>query len=104
MERDFIFRSSVSWGLKPLYHLMDIGCLLRLWDYYDANVGLSSTPPSLSLLLDSLKDIGNKLGHYLDELESKEGQFSCDRIHVEVNLNEDLSEALKINLREWRHI
>ena len=45
--------------------------------------------PNLPLHLwgkNTLVDIGNKLGHYLDSADPKGGQFRCACICVEVNL------------------
>jgi hypothetical protein len=52
----------------------------------------------------SLKDIGNKLGRFLDSVEPKGGQITCARICVEVNLEKGLPEAIKLSLGEWCHI
>jgi hypothetical protein len=51
----------------------------------------------------SLKEIGNKLGHYLDRAEPKGNLYSCARICVEVDLEKGLPEALQINLDQWSH-
>ena len=52
----------------------------------------------------SLKDIGNKLGRFLDSVEPKGDQFTCARICVEVNLEKGLPEAIQLSLGEWCHI
>jgi hypothetical protein len=47
----------------------------------------------------SLQAIGNRLGHYIDKADPKD-QYSCARICVEVDLEIDLSEAVKLKVGE----
>jgi hypothetical protein len=62
--------------------------------------------PHLMLILwdeCSLREIGNKLGHFIDRVEPKGNLYSCVRICVEVDLDKRLLEALQINLHGWSH-
>lgn len=52
---------------------------------------------------DSLKHIGNALGKFIDRAKSKD-QYDCARICVEVDLEEGLSEAIKIKVGNWMHV
>lgn len=52
---------------------------------------------------DSLKDIGNKLGKYIDKTEPKKGMFQFARICVEVDLEKGLLEAIHLILDNWSH-
>ena len=45
-----------------------------------------------------LKDIENKLGLFIDQIEPKGKIFSCAQICMEVDLEKGLHKALQINL------
>ena len=51
---------------------------------------------------DSLKRIGNEIGHFIDKADKK-GQYSCARICVEVDLEAGLPEAVKLTVGSWTH-
>jgi hypothetical protein len=51
----------------------------------------------------SLQIIGNALGKYIDQAARKD-QYSCARICVEVDLEEGLPEAIKLNVAGWTHV
>jgi hypothetical protein len=105
-DRDLVFRSGP-------YFMGSRGLFLAPWTL-DFNPGAEITAapvwvrlPHLPLHLwgkSSLKDIGNKLGRFLDSVEPKGGQITCARICVEVNLEKGLPEAIKLSLGEWCHI
>ena len=46
---------------------------------------------------DTLKRIGNGIGHFIDKADNK-GQYSCARICVEVDLEAGLPEAVKLTV------
>lgn len=51
----------------------------------------------------SLQIIGNALGKYIDQAARKD-QYSCDRICVEVDLEEGLPKAINLTFAGWTHI
>lgn len=51
----------------------------------------------------SLQIINNGLGKYIDQAARKD-QYSCARICVEVDLEEGLSEAIKLTVAGWAHV
>ena len=46
---------------------------------------------------DTLKRIGNRIGHFIDKADNK-GQYSCTRICVEVDLEAGLPEVVKLTV------
>jgi len=52
---------------------------------------------------DSLKHIRNTLGKFIDRANNKD-QYDCACIYVEVDLEVDLSEAVKIKVGNWTHM
>lgn len=71
------------------------GMYLSLWTlHFNPEQEITTTPvwvrlTHLPLILSddgTLKEIGNKLGHYLDRAEPKGNLYSCARICVEVDL------------------
>jgi hypothetical protein len=53
-----------------------------------------------------LQSIGDSLGKYIDRAKPISGMFmfSYARICVEVDLEKDLHEAIKLKLDDWTHI
>jgi hypothetical protein len=106
VDRDLVFRSGP-------YFMGSRGMFLAPWTL-DFNPGAEITAapiwvrlPHLPLHLwglSSLEEIGNKLGRFLDSAEPKGDQYTCTRICVEVNLENGLSDAIKLSLGEWCHI
>lgn len=105
-DRDLVFRSG------PFF-LGSRGLFLAPWILgFNPEEEITVAPvwvrlPHLLLHLwgkNSLEDIGNKLGCYLDSAEPKGNQFTCARICVEVNPEKGLPEALKITVGDWSHI
>jgi hypothetical protein len=105
-DRDLVFRSGP-------YFMGSRGLFLAPWTL-EFNPGAEITATSVWVRLphlplhlqgkNSLEDIGNKLGCFLDSVEPKGDQFTCARICVEVNLEKGLPEAIKLSLGEWCHI
>jgi hypothetical protein len=105
-DRDLVFRYGPYFmGLRGLF--------LAPWTLeFNPRAEITAAPvwvrlPHLPLHLwgrNSLEDIGNKLGHFLDSVEPKGDQFTRARIFVEVNLEKGLPEAIKLSLGEWCHI
>jgi hypothetical protein len=105
-DRDLVFRSGP-------YFMGSRGLFLAPWTLdFNPEAEITAAPvwvrlPHLPLHLwgiDSLEDIKNKLGHFLDKAEPKGDQFTYARICVEVNLEKGLLEAIKLSLGEWSHI
>jgi hypothetical protein len=105
-DRDLVFRSGP-------YFMGSRGLFLAPWTLeFNPGAEITAAPvwvrlPHLPLHLwgiNSLEDIGNKLGHFLDSVEPKGDQFTCARICVEVNLEKGLPEAINLSLGEWYHI
>jgi hypothetical protein len=103
---DLVFRSGP-------YFMGSRGLFLAPWTLdFNPEAEITAAPvwvrlPHLPLHLwgkSSLKDIGNKLGRFLDRAEPKGDQFTCARICVEVNLEKGLPEAIKLSLGDWCHI
>jgi hypothetical protein len=103
---DLVFRSGP-------YFMGSRGLFLAPWTLdFNPEAEITAAPvwvrlPHLPLHLwgtNSLEDIGNKLGRFLDRAEPKGDQFTCARICVEVNLEKGLLEAIKLSLGEWSHI
>jgi hypothetical protein len=103
---DLVFRSGP-------YFMGPRGLFLAPWTLdFNPEAEITAAPvwvrlPHLPLHLwgeSSLKDIGNKLGRYLDRAEPKGAQLTCARICVEVNLEKGLPEAIKLSLGDWCHI
>jgi hypothetical protein len=53
---------------------------------------------------ETIRNIGNTLGRYINRTKPREGQQACARIYVEVDLEKGLSEAIQLALDEWNHI
>jgi len=53
---------------------------------------------------DSVKEIGNAVGKYIDRSEPKDNMQACARICVEVDLGRGLPEAIKLKVDDWCHI
>jgi hypothetical protein len=52
----------------------------------------------------SLRNIGNSLGKYIDSIEPKANMFACARICVEVDLEKGLPEAILLKLDNWKQV
>jgi hypothetical protein len=105
-DRDLVFRSGP-------YFMGSRGLFLAPWTLdFNPRAKITAAPvwvrlPHLPLHLwgkRSLKDIGNKLGHYLDSVVPKGDQFTCARICVEFNLEKGLPKSIKLSLGEWCYI
>jgi len=105
-DRDLVFRSGP-------YFMGSRGLFLAPWTLdFNPEAEITAAPvwvrlPHLPLHLwgkSSLKDIGNKLGRFLESAEPKGDLFTCARICVEVNLEKGLPEAIKLTLGDWSHI
>jgi len=105
-DRDLVFRSGP-------YFMGSRGLFLAPWTLdFNPEAEITAAPvwvrlPHLPLHLwgkNSLKDIGNKLGRFLESTEPKGNIFHCARICVEVNLEKGLPEAIKLTLGDWYHI
>jgi len=105
-DRDLVFRSGP-------YFMGARGLFLAPWTLdFNPDAEITAAPvwvrlPRLPLHLwgkNSLKDIGNKLGRFLESADPKGDQFTCARICVEVNLEKGLPEAIKLTLGDWSHI
>jgi len=103
---DLVFRSGP-------YFMGSRGLFLAPWTPdFNPEAEITAAPvwvrlPHLPLHLwgiESLEDIGNKLGRYLDKADPKGDQYTCARICVEVNLEKGLPEAIKLSLGDWSHI
>ena len=53
---------------------------------------------------ESVKEIGNVVGKYIDRCEPKENMHVCARICVKVDLGKGLLEVIKIKVDQWTHI
>jgi hypothetical protein len=103
-DRDLIFRSGPYFmGARGLY--------LNRWtlDFNPEN-DIPSTVlvwvrlPFLPLHCwneETIKEIGNSLGWYIDNAEPKEGLQACAWICVEVDLKKRLPEVVKLKLYNW---
>jgi len=105
-ERDLVFRSGP-------YFMGSRGLFLAPWTLdFNPEAEITAAPvwvrlPHLPLHLwgkSSLKDIGNKLGRFLESTEPKGDIFTCARICVEVNLEKGLPEAIKLTMGDWSHV
>jgi hypothetical protein len=52
---------------------------------------------------DSLKYIGDKLGHYIDQVEPKGNIYSYARICVKIDFEKGLLKEIQLNLEGWSH-
>lgn len=106
LERDLIFRA--WWCFKGTIGLFISPSTLD----FSPNFEITFVPawiwiPRLPLHLQgpgSLKEIGNKLHHYMDKAKPKRDKFSSVRLCVEVNLSKGLLKAIKINLGDQSHM
>jgi hypothetical protein len=53
---------------------------------------------------ETLRNIDNSLGKYIDHVEPREGLQACARLCVEVDLEKGLPEAIQLNLDNWSYI
>jgi hypothetical protein len=53
---------------------------------------------------ETIRNIGNTLGKYIDRAEPWEGLQACARLCVEVDLEKGLPEAIQLNLHSWSYI
>jgi hypothetical protein len=53
---------------------------------------------------ETIRNIGNTLGKYIDRVEPREGLQACTRLCVEVDLEKGLPEAIQLNLDSWSYI
>jgi len=53
---------------------------------------------------ETLRNIGNSLGKYIDRVEPREGLQACARICVEVDLEKGLSEAIQLTLDNLSYV
>lgn len=53
---------------------------------------------------ETIRNIGNTLGKYIDRVEPREGLQACARLCVEVDLEKVLPEAIQLNLDSWSYI
>jgi hypothetical protein len=89
------------------------GMYLNKWTlYFDLEIHVPSTVhfwlrlshlPVYCWNDESLREIKNTLGKYIDIHKPKSSMFSCTRICVEVDLEKGLSEVINHNLDNWNH-
>jgi hypothetical protein len=53
---------------------------------------------------ETLRNIGNSLGKYIDRVEPREGIQACARLCVEVDLEKGLPEAIQLTLDNWSYV
>jgi hypothetical protein len=53
---------------------------------------------------ETIQNIGNTLGKFIDRVEPKDGLQACARICVEVDLEKGLPEAINLTLDNWSYI
>ena len=53
---------------------------------------------------ETLKNIGNKMGRYIDRVESWDGLQSYACLYVEVDLEKGLPKAIQLTLDNWTYI
>ena len=104
-DRDLIFRNGP-------YFMGTHGLYLNKWTPdFDPSVDLPKEVsvwvrlPNLPVYcwdIESLQRIGNGIGHFIDKADNK-GQYTCARICVEVDLEADLPEAVKLTVGSWTH-
>jgi hypothetical protein len=105
-DRDLIFRSGP-------YFMGTRGMYLNKWtpDFSPENDIPSAVPvwvrlPFLPLHCwndETIKNIGNALGRFIDRAEPREGLQSCARLCVEVDLEKGLPEAIQLILDGWTY-
>jgi hypothetical protein len=106
-DRDMIFRSDP-------YFMGGGGMYLNKWtpDFSPKNDIPSAVPvwvriPFLPLHCwndETIRNIGNTLGKFINCVEPKEGLQACARIYVEVDLEKGLPKAIQLNLDSWTYI
>lgn len=106
-DRDLIFRSGP-------YFMGARGMYLNKWtpDFSPENDILSAVPIWVRLSLlplhcwndETLRNIGNSLGKYIDRVELREGLQACAILCVEVDLEKGLPEAIQPNLDNRSYI
>jgi hypothetical protein len=106
-DRDLIFRNG-------LYFMGTRGMYLNKWtpDFSPENDIPSVVPvwvrlPFLPLHCwndETIKNIGNALGRFIDRAEPRDGLQSCARLCVEVDLEKGLPEAIQLILDGWSYI
>ena len=104
-DRDLVFRNGP-------YFMGSQGFYLNKWTPdFDPAIDLPKEVPVWVRLpnlpmhcwdSDTLKRIGNGIGHFIDKADNK-GQYSCARICVEVDLEAGLPEAVKLTVGSWTH-
>jgi hypothetical protein len=53
---------------------------------------------------ETLRNIGNTLGKYIDRVEPRDGLQVCARLCVEVDLEKGFPEAIQLTLDNWSYI
>jgi hypothetical protein len=106
-DRDLIFHSGP-------YFMGARGMYLNKWtpDFSPENDIPSAVPvwvrlPFLPLHCwndETIRNIGNTLGKFIDRSEPKDGLQACARLCVEVDLEKGLPEAIQLNLDSWSYI
>jgi hypothetical protein len=106
-DRDLIFRNGP-------YFMGTRGMYLNKWtpDFSPENDIPSAVPvwvrlPFLPLHCwndETIKNIGNALGRFIDRAEPQDGLQSCARICIEVDLEKGLPEAIQLILDGWTYI
>jgi hypothetical protein len=66
---------------------------------------LGKIPLALNLWDDKTPEaIVNKLGRFSDKVELRLGMFTYAQIYVELNLEEDLLDAIEFQIDNWTHV
>jgi hypothetical protein len=53
---------------------------------------------------ETIHNIGNTLGRYIDRVELRDGVQACVRICVEVDMEKGLPKSIHLTLDDWTHI
>jgi hypothetical protein len=106
-DRDLIFRNGP-------YFMGARGMYLNKWtpDFSPENDIPSAVPvwvhlPFLPLHCwndETIKNIGNTLGKYIDRVEPRDGLQACARLCVEVDLEKGLHEVIQLTLDNWSYL